>query len=429
MADSQDDSRKNGHALTVLRHRDFRLLWFGQLISTTGQQMQTVTLAWHLFNLTDSTFQVGLIGLFGILPFLVLSFIGGAVADRVDRKRVILATQTATMATTLVLTGATIAGIVTPALIYAVAFVTGATRAFDAPARQALIPNLVPRNELANALTLNTMLRQMATIFGPGVGGLIVGFAGVAAAYAINGLTFLAVIGALLAMGPVSTSFDISTSGLRSQAGRMEQVLGGLRFARGEPVVLSLLSLDFMVTILGSTRALMPAYARDVLGVGAEGLGLLYAAPAVGAVVGALVLGAFGANWRNTWIVLVISAAFGACVLGFGLAMSFPVALLFLFGSGLADVFGEVMRATIVQLRTPDEVRGRVTALSVMFTTGGPQLGQLQSGAIASFAGPAGAAVVGGAAVMGLALAFTANRHLRVSTTEEPAPLRPASSG
>jgi MFS family permease len=423
MADSSDPSRSNGHALTVLRHRDFRLLWFGQLISTTGQQMQTVTLAWHLFNLTDSTFQVGLIAFFGILPFLVLSFIGGAVADQVDRKRVILLTQTATMATTFVLVGATVAGAVTPALIYGVAFVTGATRAFDAPARQALIPNLVPRDELASALTLNTMLRQMATIFGPGFGGLIIGLAGVSTAYAINGLTFLAVIGALLAMGPVTPTFA------RPQGGRMEQVMGGLRFARGEPVVLSLLSLDFLVTVVGSTRALMPAFARDVLEVGPEGLGLLYAAPAAGAVVGALILGAFGASWRNTWIVLVVSAAFGACVLGFGLAITFPLALLFLFGSGLADVVGEVMRATIVQLRTPDEVRGRVTALSVMFTTGGPQLGQLQSGAIASFAGPAGAAVIGGSAVLAIVLAFTANRHLRVATTHEPAPLTTLSSG
>ena len=423
MADSQDSHRSNGHALTVLRHRDFRLLWFGQLISTTGQQMQTVTLAWHLFNLTDSTFQVGLIAFFGILPFLVLSFIGGAVADQVDRKHVILVTQSATMATTFVLVGATVADIVTPGIIFGVAFVTGATRAFDAPARQALIPNLVPRGELANALTLNTLLRQMATIVGPGVGGLLIGFFGVSAAYMINGLTYVAVIGALLAMGPVPATI------VRSTAGRFEQVLGGLRFARGEPVVLSLLSLDFMVTVLGSTRALMPAFARDVLAVGPEGLGLLYAAPAAGAVVGALILGAFGVTWRNTWIVLIVSAAFGACVLGFGLAIAFPIALIFLFGSGLADVVGEVMRATIVQLRTPDQVRGRVTALSVMFTTGGPQLGQLQSGAIASFAGPAGAAVIGGSAVVAIALAFTANRHLRVSATHEPAQLGTASGG
>jgi MFS family permease len=400
-------AESHSHALTVLRHRDFRLLWVGQLISTTGQQMQTVALAWHLFELTDSTFQVGLIALFGIVPFLFLSFVGGAVADRVDRKRVILVTQSATMMTTLVLVAATMSGNATAALIYGIAFVTGATRAFDAPARQALIPNLVPREELASALTLNTMLRQMATIFGPGAGGLIIGLAGVSAAYTINAATFLAVIGALLLMGPVPAA----TSRV---AGRgLDLVLGGLRFARGEPIVLSLLSLDFLVTVLGSTRALIPAFAVDVLEVGPEGAGLLYAAPAAGAVAGAMILGAMGTTWRSAWIVLAVSAAFGLCILGFGLSVFFPLSLLFLFGSGLADVIGEVMRATIVQLRTPDEVRGRVTSLSVMFTTGGPQLGQLQSGAIASAVGPAGAAVVGGAAVVLVVAAFMTNRHLR----------------
>jgi MFS family permease len=421
MASSPAAEGPHRHALTVLRHRDFRLLWFGQLISTTGQQMQTVALAWHLFTLTDSTFQVGLIAFFGIIPFLILSFVGGAVADQIDRKRVILVTQTATMATTFFLVGVTFGGLISPGVIYGVAFVIGATRAFDAPARQALIPNLVPREELASALTLNTMLRQMATIFGPGLGGLIIGFAGVATAYAVNGITFIAVIGALLAMGPVHVT------ALRSQAGRLGQVLGGLRFARGEPVVLSLLCLDFLVTVLGSTRALMPEFAKEVLEVGPEGLGLLYAAPAAGAVVGALILGAVGASWRNTWIVLLVSACFGLCVLGFGLTVIFPVALIFLFGSGLADVVGEVMRATIVQLRTPDDVRGRVTALSVMFSTGGPQLGQLQSGAVASLAGAAGAAVVGGSAVVAVAFAFTANRHLRVATSSESASASSAS--
>ncbi len=376
--------------------------------------MQQVTLAWHLFTLTDSTFQVGLIAFFGIAPFMVLSFVGGAVADRIDRKRVILVTQSITMMITIGLVIATVSDAITPGLIYGVAFLTGATRAFDAPARQALIPNLVPRDELASALTLNTMLRQMATIFGPGVGGLVIGFAGVSTAYAINAATFLAVIGALLLMGPVQMAASRSTSR------GLELALGGLRFARSEPVVLSLLMLDFSVTLLASTRALFPAFARDILEVGPSGLGLLYAAPAAGAVLGALVLGVVGTSWRSTWIVMVVSACFGLFILGFGLSTIFPVALLFLFASGIADVIGEVMRATIVQLRTPDEVRGRVTSLSVMFTTGGPQLGQLQSGALASFAGPGGAAVIGGAAVLGVVLAFTANRHMRPGGPVEP---------
>lgn len=410
-----DSDTRPRHALTVLRHRDFRLLWIGQLISSTGQMMQTITLAWHMFELTDSTFQVGLLAFAGFVPFLVLSFVGGAVADRIDRKRVIFITQSSSLTATLTLVAATLGGFVSSELLYAIAVAIGCTRAFDAPARQALIPNLVPRAELGAALTLNTMLRQLATTIGPGIGGVVIGVAGVGAAYSINAATFVAVLAALLLMNPVVQTRGAATS-------RIDLVLGGLRFVRRENIVLSLLALDFAVVVLGSTEALMPAFARDVLEVGPEGLGLLYAAPAIGAIVGALILGALGSGWRNISIVLTTSACFGAFILGFGLTTFFPVALLLLFGSGFVDVIGEVMRATIIQLRTPDELRGRVTSLSSVFTGGGPQLGQLHSGVVASLTGPAGAAVIGGIAVLAVAGAFSMRPSMRRAPTaiDEP---------
>lgn len=394
------------HALTVLRHRDFRLLWLGQLVSSTGQMMQTVTLAWHMFSLTDSTFQVGLLAFAGFVPFLVLSFVGGAVADRINRKKVIFITQSGSLTATLVLVVATFGGFVTPGFLYVVAFVIGSTRAFDAPARQALIPNLVPRDELASALTLNTMLRQLATTIGPGMGGLLIGVAGAGTAYAVNATTFVAVIAALLLMGPVVQARGVSTS-------RLDLALGGLRFVRKERIILALLALDFTVVVLGSTDALYPAFGRDVLEIGPEGVGLLYSAPAAGAITGALILGAFGAGWRNVSIVLVATAFFGLFILGFGLTTSYIIALAFLFGSGFVDVIGEVMRATIIQLRTPDEVRGRVTSLSVIFTGGGPQVGQLYSGAVASVTGPATAIVIGGSAVLFVVSLFALNPMMR----------------
>jgi MFS family permease len=368
--------------------------------------MQTITLAWHMFVLTDSTFSVGLLALSGFVPFLILSFVGGAIADRFDRRRIMLVTQSGSLSATLTLVFATFAGFVSPGLLYVIAVIIGGTRAFDAPARQALIPNLVPRAELGAALTLNTMLRQLATTIGPGIGGLLIGVAGVGAAYSVNAASFLAVIAALLLMRPVAQVRGTS-------ANRVDMVLGGVRFVRKEHIVLSLLALDFAVVVLGSTEALMPAFARDILEVGPEGLGLLYAAPAVGAIVGALILGAIGAGWRNITIVLAAAASFGLFILGFGLSTFFPIALLLLFGSGFVDVIGEVMRATIIQLRTPDEVRGRVTSLSVIFTGGGPQVGQFYSGVIASMAGPAGAAVLGGTAVMLVVSAFAFNPDMR----------------
>ena len=398
-------------ALRTLRHRNFRLLWFGQLVSTIGTQMQQVAIAWHLFILTDSTFQVGLVAFFGIAPFLVLSFVGGTLADRFERRRILVVTQTMTMLISFVLVGTTVAGVVSPLVIYAVAFATGLTRSFDGPARQALIPNLVPREELANALTLNTMLRQLATIVGPGLGGVVLALAGVAVTYALNSVSFLAIIGALLLMDQMPVP-------PRPRSNTWQQVLGGLRFVRGEPVVLSILTLDWLVNLLGSMRVLMPVFARDILEVGPEGLGLLYAAPAAGAVAGALFLSAVGMRWRHPGVILVMSAVFGLFIIGFGLSTYFPLSLLMLFGTGVADVIGEVMRSTLVQLRTPDELRGRVTALTIIFTNGGPQLGQLQGGAIASAIGPMEAALFGGCGVLFSASAFVLNKNMRRAPPE-----------
>jgi MFS family permease len=405
----------------VLRHRDFRLLWFGQLVSTSGQMMQTIALAWHIFELTDSTFQVGLLAFCNFLPYLVLSFVGGAVADQVNRQRVLLITQAMGMTVAISLVAVTLSGVITAPMLFLFAVLVGVTRAFDGPARQALIPNLVPRDELTSALTLNTMLRQIAMTVGPGIGGLLIGVAGIATAYAVNAVSYVAVLAALLAMRPAAQVFGTAGN-------RLSLLLGGVRFALKERIILFLLAFDFLVVILGSTEALMPAFARDILAVGPEGLGLLYGAPAVGAIVGALILGALGTGWRHIGIVLLVGASFGLCIIGFGLTTSFALALAFLFVSGLVDVIGEVLRATIIQLRTPDEVRGRVTSMSTIFTGGGPQLGQLYSGTIASFMGPAGAAVAGGIAVLLITGAFALNPIMRRPVEAEPSVVEPATA-
>lgn len=375
--------------------------------------MQQVAIAWQLYNLTNSPFQVGLVSFFGIVPFLVLSFVGGAMADQFDRKRILISTQLMTMSVACVLTVATFTGHASPALIYAISFVSGMTRAFDAPARQALIPNLVPPEELANALTLNTMLRQLATIAGPGLGGLVLGFFGLGVTYAINTVSFVSIIGALVIMDPLPPI-------QRSLQPGWQLALGGLRFVRSEPIVLSILALDFLTTLFGSIRALYPVFARDILNVGPEGLGLLYSASAVGAVSGALILGAVGSRWLHPAIFIGSSALYGVFTIGFGLSESFLLSLAMLFGTGFVDVIGEVLRATIAQLRTPDELRGRVTSLTVIFTNGGPQLGQLESGAMGSLLGPLEAAVLGGAAVVICAAGFVFNPHLRRPVPPHP---------
>ncbi len=402
---------RSKEAFKALRHRNFRLIWFGQLVSTIGDQMQTVAIAWQIFVLTNSSLRVGLVGLFGLVPFLLLSFAGGAVADRVDRKRILVATQSMMMLQSLLLVFATIADAATPGLIYGVAVLAGATRAFDQPARQALVPNLVPPDDLANALALNTMFRQMATIVGPGLGGLVVGIFGLAPTYALNAVSFLAIIGALIVTDPLPA--------LSRQVGSgWSVVMGGLRFVRGEPVVLSLLCLDFLATALGSVRALFPVFARDILEIGPQGLGLLYSAPAVGAVAGSLIVSVYGSGWRRPTIILAATSAYALCTLGFGFSRLLPLSLLCLIGVGFSDVIGEVMRATIVQLRTPNALRGRVGAVQVMFALGGPQLGQMQSGVMGSVIGPVAAAAVAGSAVLLAVGAFALNPLMRRMPTE-----------
>ncbi len=368
--------------------------------------MQTVAIAWHLYLLTNSALSLGLLGLFRAVPFMALSLAGGALADAIDRKRLLLLTQSTQMVLTGVLVVAVATGHSSAWLLYAMTFLTGTMVAFDGPARQALIPNLVPRNELAGALTINTVLRQTATIVGPGIGGLIIARFGLAAAYLGNAVSFSAVVIALLMMSNLRTSRS-------GAANNWERVMGGVNFARREPLVWLPLWLDFATRIPVTVRGLLPIFARDVFAQGAEGLGLMNAAISAGAVVGGLVI---GGSRPTRYPVAIMVAAYlveGLFAAGFGFASIFSIALVMLFGSGVCDVIAEVLRSTVMQLKTPDNVRGRVSALASMFGGGGPQLAQIESGLAAQALGPVGAAVWGGVAAIAITVGFALHPKLR----------------
>jgi hypothetical protein len=403
------EALRRRHALTTLRHRDFALLWVGQLVSSVGDQIQVVAIAWHIYVLTGSPLQLGLVGLARAVPYLSLTLIGGAVADTVDRKRLLLITQTFQMVTSAWLIVATMTGEVSQFTLYAVTFLSGAAQAFDLPPRQALTTNVVPREELANAFTLSTLLRQTSTVVGPGVGGVLIATVGLGWSYAANGISFLVLTVAVLAMGPVQAA-------ARQEGSRWELVLGGLRYALRQPLVLWPLLMDFSTRALGSARGLLPIYAKDVFLVGPQGLGWLNAALSFGAVAGGLVLGARG---RPKQPVTLMMCAYGAEAIGLvclGLSPIFQVALGVLFCMGVANVLAEVPRVTMVQLSTPDELRGRVSSLTYMFTYGGPQIGQMDSGAVASVVGAPGAAIIGGIlgilAVLGLSVPLRGHQKL-----------------
>lgn len=397
--------QERGGAWRVLRHRDYRLLWFGQLVSSGGSQMQVVATAWLVYELTGSAVQLGLLGLLRAIPVMALSMVGGTFADTLDRRKVLLVTQTILMSLATILAITTWTGVISMPLIYTITVLAGATNSFDNPTRSALIPNLVPREELAGALTLNVTTFQLAQIVGPTVGGFIVAAAGAQGAYTIDAVSFAAVLAALLMM---RTTFAISAEARPAQQRGIGALLEGFVFVRRNSLIFSVMMLDFLATLFGTVQSLLPVYAKDVLHVDASGLGLLYAATSAGAMGAALVLSARGRIQSQGMTLLVAVALFGLSLVGFGLSNIFWLSLLFLAGEGAADTVSMVLRGAILQLATPDELRGRTTAVHMTFAMGGPQLGQLRGGLLAGWIGPAGAVVSGGLAVIAIVAGMAA---------------------
>lgn len=391
-----------GGAWQVLRHRDYRLLWFGQLVSMAGTQIQVVALAWQVYALTNSPLQLGLLGLLRAGPVMILSMVGGVFADTVDRRRLLLVTQTVLLSLSAILAVTTATGTIRIPLIYVIIVIGGAASAFDGPARQSLIPRLVPREELTSALTLNITIMHVGTILGPTIGGFIIAHLGVAAAYAIDAVSFSAVLTSLLLMRATVTG------PLVERRGGLGALVEGFTFVRRNGLILSMMLLDFLANFFGSVQALLPIYARDILRVGPEGLGFLYAATSIGALLGAVVLSSRDRIRAQGPALLISVAIYGASLAAFGLSNIFWLSAFFLACSGAADTVSMVLRGSILQLATPDELRGRTTAVHMAFAMGGPQLGQLRAGAFASAIGPVGAAVTGGLACVAAVAAVAA---------------------
>ncbi len=391
-------------AWRVLRHRDYRLLWLGQIVSVIGSQMQIVATGWLVYNLTNSALQLGLLGLLRAIPVMTLSMVGGTFADTLDRRRVLLVTQTILLLLSLVLAITTWSGVITMPLIYVFTVLAGATNAFDNPARQALVPNLVPREELTSALTINVITFQLGQIVGPAIGGLVVAVAGVQGAYAVDAASFLAVIGALLLMRTGTVVVAARTAVSRG----LGSLVQGFVFVWRNSLIFSVMMIDFMANLFGTVQALLPVYARDILNAGPQGLGLLYAASSAGAMSAALILSTRGRIQAQGMTLLVAVMIFGLSLVGFGLSQTLWLSLIFLAVGGAADTVSMILRGSILQLATPDELRGRTTAVHMTFAMGGPQLGQLRGGILAGWIGPVGAVVSGGLACAAIVAAMAA---------------------
>jgi MFS family permease len=377
----------------ALHHRDYSLLLIGRFISTIGRQMQTVAIAYQVYQFHHSTLDLGLIGLFRIVPVIAFSLLGGVLADVVDRRRLMLLTQPLLMSYSAALALLTAAGMVNLGVIYGFTFLAAATGALDMPARQAIIPALIPRIHLPNALSWNITVTQVATIAGPALGGVAIGAIGLAGTYSFDAVGFLAVILSLLLMR--ARLGAASVGGARGWRAAVQ----GLGFIRRNTIVGAVMSVDFFATFWGSATVLLPAFADKILHVGPASLGLLYAAPAIGSVIGAVVMTGLSNRIRNPGFPLLVAVvAFGLATVGFGLARSMLAAVFFLAATGLTDTVSMTLRHQILQLLTPDALRGRVTAANQVFVQGGPQLGQLEAGAVAAGFGVPFSIISGGVA-------------------------------
>jgi MFS family permease len=379
----------------ALRSRNFRLLWLGQLISTSGSMMQTAAILWHVSLLAPpgrKGLALGTVGLVRVLPILLFAMIGGVVADARDRRRLMLVTQGLMASTAITLALLTFQGLRTVWPLYLLTAIGAAAGVFDTPARQSLIPSLVPREHLPNAISLNTIMFQAAAVLGPSLAGIVIAAAGVGTVYALNAISFAAVIAALLAMREV----PVVGQAERGQVS-LAAALEGLRFVFSTPLIRSTMLLDFFATFFSSAVALLPIFAQDILHVGARGYGWLYAAPSIGALLTSAVMVRWTDRIERRGPVLLASVGlYGLATVVFGWSRTFWLTLLCLALTGAADTVSMVLRNVIRQLATPDHLRGRMVGVNMVFFMGGPQLGELEAGLVAQLWGAPLSVISGG---------------------------------
>jgi MFS family permease len=374
--------------LSLASHPSFLRFWAGRVAGTMANQMLMVALGWQMYDLTHSAWNLGLVGLFQFLPALALALVSGHVADRHDRRRIVSLTLALQTIVALVLLLSTLEGWLSRDVILGVSLLLGVARSFQMTAQQALTPLLVPAPILSRAMAFSSSGNQAAIIGGPALGGFLYA-AGTGVVYAVCAALF--VLGAALVW---SARYDHKPAPRIPVT--LDTLLAGVRFIRAKPVVLGAISLDLFAVLLGGAVALLPIYARDILHVGPQGLGLLRGAPAMGALLMSLVLARWTLTSRAGTILFACVATFGATTIVFGLSPWFWLSMAALFVNGAVDMVSVVVRQTLVQLDTPDEMRGRVSAVNAIFIGASNQLGEFESGATAALFGPIGAVVAGG---------------------------------
>jgi MFS family permease len=374
----------------ALRYKDFRLLWIGQFVSQAGSQMQIVALNWQVYLLTHSAFALGLIGLMRFLPIVIISLPAGAIVDRFNRKTVNILTQITLGIFSLILAITTLNHTISIFILYLFTALAAGAMSFDGPSRQALLPSLVDKKDLGNAMSLWSIMREAATIIGPAIGGFVSAHFGIGNVYVFNAISFAAVIIALLLMDT-----DGAITGPVTQVS-FASIIDGIKFVTSKTMIWSTMILDFFSTFFASATTLIPIFAKDILQVGPQGLGLLYSAPAVGAVLAGLVLTHFRTLSHQGKILLISITCYAAGTILFGISQVFILSLFALFIVGAGDSISTILRNIIRQTITPDSIRGRMMSVNMIFFMGGPQLGEFEAGALAATIGAPLSVVIGG---------------------------------
>ena len=375
-------------AWAVFRHRDFALLCSSRLAASLAIHMQTVAVGWLVYALTASAFALGLVGLATFLPMVSLALVTGHVADQVDRRLILIGCYGAIGTAALGLLAFVLFDSQHAWPVFLLVLLNGTARAFLNPASQAMVPNVVPGAELGRAIALNSSVGQIATITGPALGG---------AFYAIEPtVPFAAAVVLLLIATLLAFLIRYRPSPRPRQRASWATLVAGIIFIRSQPVILGASSLDLFAVLLGGATALLPIYARDILLVGPWGLGLLRSMPAAGAALMALYLAHFPLRRRVGRRMLQAVALFGVATIGFGLSQNLFLSLACLFVMGLADMVSVVIRQTLIQLETPDAMRGRVAAVNHVFIGASNELGEFESGTLAALVGAMPAVVIGG---------------------------------
>jgi MFS family permease len=384
-----------GDLAAVLRVPAFRRYSTSRIAAAVGQSMLQAIIAWQVYALSGSPLDLGLIGLVRFVPALALSLVSGAVVDTYDRRKILLAAQSVPALTSALMLAAIVTDRASLPLVYGLVFLVGVASAFEGPARQTMIPALVPRNLFSRAMTFNSTLQSLSAVTGPALGGALIAWQGLGLSYAAH---LCLVVVAIVVLAPVHVPAARRSA---SRAGvRLEAIREGLAFLRSQPVVLGAMTLDMFAVLFGGAKALLPIYAVDILHADAAGYGILTASLDIGSLIAATFMVALPPPTHTGRALLASVVAYGLATTAFGLSRWLPLSVLAYAAVGAADQVSVVMRLNTIQLSIPDELRGRVTAVNFVFVNASNQIGGLESGLVAALTDAVFAVVSGGLACL-----------------------------